>query len=124
MEISKKQEEEDRQIEIKRRKTIDKGKLAEINIKIDTMYQALEEAHNNRRRDSIKNSSMAEKVLSFNVQRMKEELINIEISQKEKEEKIQKEIKEKKIVDKAIIEKMFERIEEMKTEREKFFAEK
>ena len=27
MEISKKQEEEDRQIEIKRRKTIDKGKL-------------------------------------------------------------------------------------------------
>ena len=95
-----------------------------MNVKIDTMYQALEEAHNNRRRDSIKNSSMAEKLLSFNVQRMKDELINIEISQKEKEEKIQKEIKEKKIVDKAIIEKMFERIEEMKTEREKFFAEK
>ena len=124
MEIAKQQEDEERQIEIKRRKTVDKAKLAEINMKVDTMYQALEEAHNNRRRDSIKNSSMAEKVVSFNVQRMKEELINIEIAQKEKEEKIQKEIKEKKIVDKSIIEKMFKRIDEMKTEREKFFVEK
>ena len=124
MEIAKKEEEEERQKEIKRKKTVDKEKLAEINLKVDTMLKVLEGDHNIRRRNSIKNSSMAQKVVSFNVERMKEELINIEIAKKEKEEKIQKEIKEKKIVDKAIIAKMYERIEEMEKEKQKFIEEK
>ena len=55
---------------------------------------------------------------------MKEELKNIEVAKKEKEERIQREIKEKKIVDKAIIEKMQERIEEMAAKQVKFFEEK
>ena len=123
-EIAKKQEDEKKQIEIKSKKTIEKPKLEEINKKVDIMSQAQEEAHINRRRLSIKDSSMAKKVASFNVERMKEELINIEIAKKEEEEKIQKEIKEKKIVDKAKIEKLYKRIDDMKTEREKFFEEK
>ena len=61
-EQSKELSEEEKQKEIKRRKTVKKEKLAEINQKLDTMIQTLEETHNRRRRDSIKNSSMAEKV--------------------------------------------------------------
>ena len=95
-EIARQKEEEEKQKEIKRRKTVKKEKLAEINQKLDTMIQTLEETHNRRRRDSIKNSSMAEKVESFNVQRMQEELQNIKNAEKKRGRKYAKRNKRKK----------------------------
>ena len=95
-EIARQKEEEEKQKEIKRRKTVKKEKLAEINQKLDTMIQTLEETHNRRRRDSIKNSSMAKKVESFNVQRMQEELQNIKNAEKKRGRKYAKRNKRKK----------------------------
>ena len=77
-ELSKKEEEEERQIEIKRRKTADLTNKAKMNEIIVEMAHDQEKADKIRKVSTL--SSMDEKVDSDAVQRMQEKMKKIEIT--------------------------------------------
>ena len=109
IEHSKKEEEEKKQKEIKEKKFVDKTKM---NERIDNIINDQEDAFENRRRKSL--CYKIEDFNSKNVQRMHDEMKEMERSKQEEEEKKQKEIKEQKYVDKT---KMNDRIDTMIKER-------